>query len=86
VARIGGDEFVVVLDNLVAADQLRMVADKCLRAVCSPVTSLGGEIPVTVSIGAVLASSADTPDEVLRRADAALYVAKEGGRNQVRVG
>ncbi|MGD9955659.1 MAG: PAS domain S-box protein [Candidatus Nanopelagicales bacterium] len=86
VARIGGDEFVVVLDNLAAPDQLRRVADKCLRAVCRPVASMDGEIPVTVSIGAVLASSADTPDAVLRRADSALYVAKESGRNQVALG
>jgi diguanylate cyclase (GGDEF)-like protein/PAS domain S-box-containing protein len=86
VARIGGDEFVVVLDSLTTVDQLRVVAEKCLRAVCAPVPSVGEPIPVTVSIGAVLASSADTPDQVLRRADEALYVAKEGGRNRIAVG
>jgi PleD family two-component response regulator len=41
---------------------------------------------VTVSIGAVLASSADTPDHVLMRADEALYLAKESGRSQVSIG
>jgi diguanylate cyclase (GGDEF)-like protein/PAS domain S-box-containing protein len=86
VARIGGDEFVVVLDSLATADQLRVVAEKCQRAVCLPVGSEGGDIPVTVSIGAVLAASTYTPDQVLRSADDALYVAKKGGRNRIAVG
>lgn len=86
VARIGGDEFVVVLDRMHSPEELRRIADKCLAVVCAPVESGDEQIPVSVSIGAVLASTADTPDHVLMRADEALYLAKESGRSQVSVG
>jgi diguanylate cyclase (GGDEF)-like protein/PAS domain S-box-containing protein len=86
VARIGGDEFVVVLDGVHNRDEVQRVAEKCRESVCVPVHSRGEQIPVTVSIGAVLASATDTPDHVLVRADEALYKAKTGGRNQVGLG
>jgi diguanylate cyclase (GGDEF)-like protein/PAS domain S-box-containing protein len=86
VARIGGDEFVVVLDGVHSREEVQRVAEKCRESVCAPVTSRGAQIPVTVSIGAVMASSTDTPDHVLVRADEALYTAKTGGRNQVGLG
>lgn len=86
VARIGGDEFVVVLENVPSLDVVGRVAEKCRASVARPVPSGDGTIEVTVSVGAVLASPADTPDHVLLRADKALYRAKEGGRNQVGLG
>ena len=86
VARIGGDEFVVVLENMPSLDIVGLVAEKCRSGVARPVPSDGRVIDLTVSVGAVLASPADTPDHVLLRADKALYRAKEGGRNQVGLG
>ncbi len=86
VARIGGDEFVVVLENGPSIDIVGRVAEKCRASVARPVPSGDGVIDVTVSVGAVLASPADPPAHVLLRADKALYRAKEGGRNQVGLG
>jgi len=84
-ARSGGEEFVVVMpecDTHVAAN----VAER-LRALVAdqPFRTVGGkEIDVTVSIGiAWRLGDKDTPDELLTRADKALYVAKGGGRNRV---
>jgi diguanylate cyclase (GGDEF)-like protein/PAS domain S-box-containing protein len=86
VARIGGDEFVVVLENMPSLDVVSRVAEKCRAAVAQPVASGPGSLDVTVSVGAVLASPADTADHVLLRADRALYSAKQTGRNQVALG
>lgn len=86
VARLGGEEFVVILPDtgaemaLAVAERLRcLIADTPFK-VSAPV----GEIRVTVSIGvAVSGWVGDTPDALLRRADAALYEAKRAGRNRV---
>jgi diguanylate cyclase (GGDEF)-like protein/PAS domain S-box-containing protein len=83
VARIGGDEFVILLEGLRSRDELRAIAEKCRRAVEGPIESEGQQVLVSVSVGAVLADQDETPDEVLARADHALHRAKEGGRRQV---
>jgi two-component system, cell cycle response regulator len=87
-ARIGGEEFAVLLPmtNRVAA---ALVADRIRRATESFPLGKGAGVPVTVSIG--VASTEDSPepyesDELLGRADAALYRAKAGGRNRVAAG
>ena len=86
VARIGGDEFVVVLDGMHSSEEVRRIAEKCREHVAEPVDSDGVQVPVTVSIGAVLALTTETPEHVLIRADQALYRAKQGGRNVVDLG
>jgi two-component system, cell cycle response regulator len=85
-ARYGGEEFVVVLpetDRRVAegvAERLRMVVAEMPFRVGEAAT----EVSVTISIGlAVTADARETSDSLLRRADAALYAAKEAGRNRV---
>jgi diguanylate cyclase (GGDEF)-like protein len=82
VARIGGDEFVLLLREVADADQISNVARKILAAVVRPATINGQECRVTASIGASLFPS-DAKDEVTltKNAEAAMYAAKEAGRN-----
>ena len=83
VARLGGDEFVVVLSDVVDHDRLTTIAEKCRRAVSVPIELDGHDVEISVSVGGVLAAAYEDADEVLRRADAAVYRAKHAGRDQV---
>ncbi len=82
VGRWGGDEFVIVLGRGSGDNEVRSVAQVVLAALNQPVTLDAHEVTVTPSIGAALAprDGAD-PGTLLRKADAAMYVAKERGRN-----
>ena len=85
--RYGGEEFLVVVPrcDITFAEE---VAERIRRAVCKgPVLHDGHEIPITMSIGAtaVLGASPGDSDTIIHAADAALYVAKESGRNRVQV-
>ncbi|MGY0195096.1 putative bifunctional diguanylate cyclase/phosphodiesterase [Leptothrix sp. BB-4] len=82
VGRWGGDEFVIVLGPGSGDNEVRAVAQVVLAALNQPVALEGHEVTVTPSIGAALAprDGAD-PGTLLRKADAAMYVAKERGRN-----
>jgi diguanylate cyclase (GGDEF)-like protein len=83
VGRIGGDEFVIVLDQCPDHEILMSIAENVQRAASRPVKTDIGKVKVTVSVGAVLAASTADTDEALSRADHALYRAKRSGRNQV---
>ena len=80
--RNGGDEFAVLLpDTDIAA--AREIAER-VRATIAEVTTPGTDVPVTVSVGvAGYPDHASTPERLEQLADAALYVAKRQGRNQV---
>lgn len=82
VGRLGGDEFVIMLPELNEGLQVQSVADKILTAVVSPFTLAGHQFRISVSIGAAL-YPLDGEDEqtLMKNADAAMYYAKEGGRN-----
>jgi diguanylate cyclase (GGDEF)-like protein len=82
VARVSGDEFVAVLDD-VNAEQLAIVTRRILQAVGVPVTVSTGVATVTASIGAVLVRPDDDPDLALHAADAAMYRAKHQGKARV---
>jgi diguanylate cyclase (GGDEF)-like protein/PAS domain S-box-containing protein len=84
VSRLGGDEFAMLLP-MATADQAALVAEAILEAVRSAsLLDTPTVRPVTVSIGVADFSSDDvTGDEVLLRADLAMYDAKELGRNRV---
>ena len=89
VARMGGEEFVVVLPES-RPEQVRMIAER-LRAqiadVPFPIKGGAEMLPVTASIGAtVTRAEPETAADIFRRADEALYQAKETGRNKVVVG
>jgi diguanylate cyclase (GGDEF)-like protein/PAS domain S-box-containing protein len=89
VARFGGDEFAILLeelsvDRLNAAAQVESIAKKILAALNKPYLLDGREHYNTPSIGAALYSADNSPDDILQRADIAMYQAKESGRNTVR--
>ncbi|WP_271078303.1 sensor domain-containing diguanylate cyclase [Aurantiacibacter sp. MUD61] len=82
VGRIGGEEFVWLLAG-VDARKARALAERLREAVEGGIE--GSALPnVTISVGMAQFRAGDNGDELLARADAALYEAKEAGRNQVR--
>ncbi len=82
-ARFGGEEFLVLLPAT-DGDAAAIVAEKLRMEIAH--AELVGIAPLSASLGlAVLPTDAGEPDELLRKADRALYVAKENGRNRVHV-
>lgn len=85
VCRFGGEEFVVFLSNA-GHDAGAAMAERLRAAVAeSPIDDAGTVVSVTVSIGGSLKEATDDIDEAIRRADEALYRAKNDGRNQVKM-
>ncbi|ODS65198.1 MAG: diguanylate cyclase [Acidovorax sp. SCN 65-108] len=83
--RLGGEEFAIFLPNASAAGALA-VAER-LRALveAQPVATGPQSIPLTVSVGVTLCAHGDAAGAALQRADEAMYLAKERGRNRVEV-
>ena len=82
VARIGGDEFTIVLSELRHPEDAVTVAEKIIAAVQKPMVIAGMQIEVSASIGIALCPvDGNDPEALLRNADSAMYRAKESGRN-----
>jgi len=82
IARLGGDEFVVLLAEISGAEDASLVAMKLLLTIAEPAHLAVGEVSVGASLGiAVYPSDAVDGDTLLRFADAAMYRAKQSGRN-----
>jgi len=82
VARLGGDEFTIILEDLRQVNDAAMVAKKVTDALSAPIELHGQDIYITPSIGITIYPLDDTDDKnLLRNADAAMYRAKEQGRN-----
>ncbi len=81
VARLGGDEFVVLVDDVDSRDSLERIAHKLSLRMSEPMNTDAGPLAVTVSIGIAYSMHPPSADELLQRADRALYQAKESGRN-----
>jgi diguanylate cyclase (GGDEF)-like protein/PAS domain S-box-containing protein len=80
VGRIFGDEFAVLLEAPSGMDKARGVAERVQERLRDPIEVEGQEVLVSPSIGITLGYSAqDSPEEVLRRADMAMYTAKKRG-------
>ncbi len=83
VARIGGDEFVVVLEGVAERSFAALVSEKLIGAISGTVELEPGSVALTASIGIALYPDDGTdPTALLKNADAAMYRAKEDGRNQ----
>jgi diguanylate cyclase (GGDEF)-like protein/PAS domain S-box-containing protein len=82
-ARLGGEEFAVLLFES-SAEGAVQTAERMRAAIAAePMTHECEQIPLRVSIGVARIRQADTPESLLARADAALYAAKQSGRNRV---
>ncbi|MDR6536402.1 diguanylate cyclase domain-containing protein [Variovorax soli] len=86
VARLAGDEFVIVLENLTTEDSAALVAGKVVERIREPGFRIGDQLlEVTTSIGVAFRRPTDGPitaPDLLAQADAALYDAKAAGRNR----
>jgi diguanylate cyclase (GGDEF)-like protein/PAS domain S-box-containing protein len=85
VARLSGDEFVIILEEMKSEGEAEIVAHKVIQAMEVAFSLAGTPYQVTTSIGiAILREDDSDPQTLLRRADQALYRAKKSGRNAFR--
>ena len=84
VARLGGDEFAILLEDAPTIDRLGAHADRILRSLAEPFELAGKSLVVTASAGVTLNRPGDGPDELIRNADMAMYLAKRDGKACVR--
>jgi EAL domain-containing protein (putative c-di-GMP-specific phosphodiesterase class I) len=83
VARFGGDEFTVLCPNVPSEETAELIAERLIQAASRPVALVEGEVFVTASVGITLSGGeSDTSETLLRNADAAMYRAKELGRDR----
>lgn len=82
VARVGGDEFTIVLQEVAHRSDAAVVANKVLEAIAAPLEVNGHRLYITTSIGITLfPEDGDDAETLLKNADAAMYRAKDEGRN-----
>ena len=78
VARIGGDEFIILAETLSARSEARLIAARVLELLAEPIDLDGTAVTIGASVG-IAFDEVHNPDLLLRDADAALYQAKHGG-------
>lgn len=84
VARLAGDEFVIIFEGVKSAAEVRQIGAKIIDAIRAPFDLASGALPVTTSIGiAIFRAGELTPAQLLHLADQALYQAKGQGRDGV---
>ncbi len=82
VARIGGDEFTCILQDIEEPENVNIVAKKVIRALTSPFNLKGHEIRISGSIGVSLfPDDTENIEELIKKADTAMYRAKDRGKN-----
>ena len=79
VARFGGDEFAILLEDLISTEEALDVVARVEDSLRVPIGLRGREVNVTASLGLAHAAPGDTADDVLRNADVAMYNSKETG-------
>lgn len=85
-ARLGGDEFVAIITDLAVEDDANRILQRLLTACSNPVPLFAANVQVSVSIGVAFAPKQGTElDTLLRKADQAMYAAKQIGRNQFKL-
>lgn len=83
VSRLGGDEFTVILENVDNHEDVKAVAESIIKKILLPYNILGREITLGISIGIALAPyDESTVEGLVRKADAAMYDAKESGKGK----
>ena len=83
--RVGGDEFIIVIGDLLSPDEPRVVAQRLVKSMKSPIIVEGFALHGSVSVGlAIFPEDGESLHELKHQADAAMYAAKRAGGNQVR--
>jgi diguanylate cyclase (GGDEF)-like protein len=82
VARLGGDEFVILLDNPDSRESISIIASRLIAVVNEPILNAGKNARIGTSIGiALFQNEGQSPDQLLKLADDAMYRAKSSGKN-----
>ncbi|MBL3591663.1 MAG: diguanylate cyclase [gamma proteobacterium endosymbiont of Lamellibrachia anaximandri] len=85
IARIGGDEFTLVIENLQRAEDAAKVAKNLLKTFSAPFPLKGYDLEISASIGiSIFPDDGDEISQLTKQADSAMYSAKEQGRNTFR--
>ena len=81
IARVGGDEFSVILENISSTESLRLLANKILAEFVEPFIIDNNSFTIGISIGIAISSSCEcSSEDIIKRADAALYQVKNNGK------
>ena len=84
-ARFGGDEFTVLIEDLGDERLVLGLAERIAAAFAEPVPVGGRDLALSASVGVAVTAGDGTPEDLLRDADAAMYRAKERGRDRIEV-
>jgi diguanylate cyclase (GGDEF)-like protein/PAS domain S-box-containing protein len=82
VARFGGDEFTILLEQVLDASEAAQTAERILRALQLPVEAGDRDVVVTASLGIAIGEPGNSPGDLLAAADIAMYQAKSRGKNR----
>ena len=86
VSRFGGDEFIIIFEDILKVDDVNVKAQALLRALSSPFRIQNHELSISASIGvALFPNEGTTVKELIQKADISMYKAKKSGRNQYQV-
>lgn len=86
VCRLGGDEFILILEGAGAVHDVQRMGQRVLTCLSEAYAIDGHHITVTPSIGAVMHDGQEPDTELIERADAAMYAAKHGGKGRLVMG
>ena len=84
-ARLGGDEFALLLEDLASEEAAHKVAERLLDALCVPFVLRGKEMTLSASIGIAFNGIGESVEDLLRKADMAMYTAKRDGKGSAQV-
>ena len=80
--RIGGDEFVVITEEVTDEETARQVADRLIAAVSEPITIDGTAVNVGMTVGFTMATGREDAKDLIAEADRAMYAAKRAGKGR----
>ncbi|MEQ8709445.1 MAG: diguanylate cyclase [Rhodospirillales bacterium] len=86
ISRFGGDEFVVLIENMPERSHSQIVGKKIVDVIKQPIVIDGSQADVSASVGiALYPDGGQSADDLIKNADTAMYEAKNGGKNQFRI-